>query len=558
MQTPDPQAAIEQTLRSQGYQPLPDFAVLDECKFYDRKTKQNVHLDKGRLEKMAASQNRRIEGRNAVTPIILGHTKDDAPEGDQPAVVGVATRFRVAPLPDGTQAIWARPWAKKGHEETFRNNFRRSVELWLNPDAIDPIALLGPTTPRRDLPDHLFSRYGNSEKTSTGSVVRFSREAGDGRQPILFEMGQHMASKIKFEAPDFAKKDEEEKPDAEGAPESTPPETEPEAAAPDEAGAASENDAADAEVQKVMNSDWGKKLTATLDKVAAFMDKAGPVFDMIEQELQMEQGGQPGAPGAPGAPPPPGPPGAPDQGVPPADAGPPAGAPPGATPAPPPDREGPPDKKNSASAPGYGNVTMPNQSFSREAAEYETRLLMHRQGQDVAAVKGDTARIAAENAALKKQVETAQREIAAMKLERIENEVRETLDTLEHEGYTVKREVDHLELCRLAKDKREERVLFMRETRAKKDMTPLPGGGRLPIDMGSAHIPGPGPVQMSRDNLEMPGMPGDPNAGTSGVPDDWEGIRALLNDAKTKGISVKNIYDNPAVLNGASPPAKVR
>jgi hypothetical protein len=137
-----PPPAFEQTLRDQGYVPLPDFAVIDECDFFDHKTRQKVHLDKARLEKLAGEQNRRV-ARSDATPIIVGHTKDDVAETEQPGIVGYATNFRVGQLPDGKSAIFARPWAKKGEVETFRKHPRRSVELWLDPDAIDPIALLG-------------------------------------------------------------------------------------------------------------------------------------------------------------------------------------------------------------------------------------------------------------------------------------------------------------------------------------------------------------------------------------------------------------------------------
>ncbi len=192
---------------------------------------------------------------------------------------------------------------------------------------------------------------------------------------------------------------------------------------------------------------------------------------------------------------------------------------------------------------------MPNNTFSRESFDYGARVQLQRHENDFAAVK-------AENEALKKGLADANKAIAAMKLERIENEVNASLDSLEAEGYTVKRDVDHQELCRLSKDKREERIQFMRETRAKKDVTPLPGGGKAPIDTANAFLPGAGPVQLSRDAFG-PAMPGDPALGASAVTDDWDTLRSMVGAAKAKGVSVKNIFDDPTLLNGTAP-AKVR
>src|SRR5207245_1881416 len=152
-----------------------EFAILDECEFFDKRTGQQVHMTPDRLARMADLQNQRVTGRNDATPIILGHTEDNVPESEQPPIVGLASRFRLGRLPDGKSAVFARPWAAPGQVDTFRKNPRRSVELWLDPDAIDPIALLGATTPRRDLGLHLFARqYSNGAETTSGSVVRFS------------------------------------------------------------------------------------------------------------------------------------------------------------------------------------------------------------------------------------------------------------------------------------------------------------------------------------------------------------------------------------------------
>lgn len=502
--TADPHAAFETKLQEQGYVPLPEFAVLDECDFFDRKTGQNVRLDRPRLEEMAASQNKRIEGRHAGTPVILGHTEDGKPEGEQPEVVGVATRFSVKPLPDGTSAIWARPWAKRGHEETFRKNFRRSVELWLDPDAIDPIALLGPSTPRRDLPDHLFGRkWAGAEATSSkaGSVVRFSRSDEYGRQPILFEMrGADMI------------------PPTTG----TPPVKCEEPGAPPGGG--------DEVADKVANTDVVTEMSAKLDKCLAFISKFGPILEAIEAEeaggMDDPAGGPPGAGGPPMGPPGlDGPPGAGGPPMPPPG----AGGPPDAGPPPVPDREGPPDKKNSAfggSVPGAGNSNMPNY-FQRDAVDHDARIRLQK--------------LEAENRAMR--VETA-----ALKLAKIQADAGAELDALEREGFTVVRKGDENDfdaLCNLDRAKWGGRLQFMRATRKQADVAPLPNGGHAPID--------PATLQPFRfDRASGPGVPADPTLSAPVGELTYAQLTAMVQSAKAQGISPQAAYAQGASVGGAT------
>lgn len=251
----DPHADFEQRLQAQGYTQLPEFAVIDECKFFDSRTRQQVNLDPARLAKMADAQNARVAATGDATPVILGHTEDGKVEADQPPIVGYATRFQVGRLPNGKAAIFARPWAAPGQVETFRKNPRRSVELWLSPDAIDPIALLGPTTPRRDLGLHLFARrYDAGADTTSKSVVRFSRSTEPGRQPVLFEMREDM-DPVKCDDP--------------GVPTDAPP-------------------AGDAGAPPVDQDT--KQLKADVAECLAFIKKFGPILEQVVAEESGEPG----------------------------------------------------------------------------------------------------------------------------------------------------------------------------------------------------------------------------------------------------------------------------
>jgi hypothetical protein len=283
----------------------------------------------------------------------------------------------------------------------------------------------------------------------------------------------------------------------------------------------------DATVDKVANSDWGKKLSATLDKVSAFMDKFGPILEqVVAEEEGMGADGQPGGDVPPGA-------GAPPAGA--APGAPTAGGPPPAGPdaeseedtPPPPDREGGPDKKNSAgySAPGYGNTTMPSYEMSR--GDYENRVRLQRLETELTAHK-------AKLASYEGHVETLQRENASLKLARIEDEVTADLDALKREGYAVIDTVDHPELCKLSREDRAKRIQFMKDTRVKKDVTPLPGGGHMPVKPEEQLVP----LRFERDTAAMPGDPKLVGRELS-----YEELCAVVNTSRSKGVSPLAEYD---------------
>ena len=111
-------------------------------------------FDLADLEEIAGNCNRReIETGNAV-PLMLGHTRSDAPETEQPPIVGYARRFRVGKFgPQQRMCILATFYYFKDKFEELelhRQFPHRSVELWIRDKIFDPIALLK-RTPKRDL-----------------------------------------------------------------------------------------------------------------------------------------------------------------------------------------------------------------------------------------------------------------------------------------------------------------------------------------------------------------------------------------------------------------------
>jgi hypothetical protein len=129
-----------------------DVPILDEHVVTDEDGKTLAEIDGGKLALIAHRANRRIAETGDEVPIVIGHTRDDAPESEQPEIVGYASNFRVGNLfRTGRKAIKATFKFFRDKIGLVRKYPRRSVELWLSDWTIDPISLLGATTPERDL-----------------------------------------------------------------------------------------------------------------------------------------------------------------------------------------------------------------------------------------------------------------------------------------------------------------------------------------------------------------------------------------------------------------------
>jgi hypothetical protein len=113
------------------------------------------------LEAIAKNMNKRIEDTGDYTALCLGHTP--TPEQrklghPQPPLVGFAGPYFVGTIGEKKKryAIIAKNWAIFRDEvDRVRKHPRRSVEVWREENPLDryiePIALLGAETPRRDL-----------------------------------------------------------------------------------------------------------------------------------------------------------------------------------------------------------------------------------------------------------------------------------------------------------------------------------------------------------------------------------------------------------------------
>ena len=135
-----------------------EFAIFDEDSRYKE----------GDLQKIVDVNNARIQDTGDAIPIVLGHTKENAEETEQPAIVGWAKKLRLMTIGklNPRAAIVATFEIIKDCVETVKNYPRRSVELWENDMIIDPIALLGSTRPAKNLGLMTFASLKTGTKVS--------------------------------------------------------------------------------------------------------------------------------------------------------------------------------------------------------------------------------------------------------------------------------------------------------------------------------------------------------------------------------------------------------
>ncbi len=153
--------------------------VLDEHELTNEAGQPEGRVDFKILKQIADNNNRRVMNTGDPAPLIVGHTSDD-PQIPEKKVVGYAINYRVAPFKNGRHAIYADFAFRRKYAHAFEDYPRRSVELWLSKRELDPIALLGGTTPERDL--------GVTIRNSRGQQRRLSRkEVDQAKSQIHFQ-----------------------------------------------------------------------------------------------------------------------------------------------------------------------------------------------------------------------------------------------------------------------------------------------------------------------------------------------------------------------------------
>lgn len=115
------------------------------------------HYSEQDLHEIAENTNARQQTCD-LPAIVIGHIREELPEHLQPPVVGFARNFRVVNFANRPTII-ADLAIHKDHIAEAKKFPRRSAEIWTDGKYIDPIALLGASTPARDL-TLMFSKSG--------------------------------------------------------------------------------------------------------------------------------------------------------------------------------------------------------------------------------------------------------------------------------------------------------------------------------------------------------------------------------------------------------------
>lgn len=165
--------------------------LLDEHEMTNDQGRPVATVDRAALEEIARNNNRRVYETGDPATLILGHTSDDPRAAEKPAK-GFVVNYAVKPFKrdESGRVIYAihgdyklRP-QNAGLVEEYP---RRSVELWWHKKELDPIAMLGGSSPERDLGvvirngrinhvtiDHKARRTGTrTNQTSDDDVIRF-------------------------------------------------------------------------------------------------------------------------------------------------------------------------------------------------------------------------------------------------------------------------------------------------------------------------------------------------------------------------------------------------
>jgi hypothetical protein len=183
-----------------------ELAKLDDERFYVRRPDRIVFVehdeprkggkaekfDKARLQKIADTLNAR-DRTGTLAPLTLGHTREDAPETEQPPLAGYARGYHVRWDDDvnegkGGWVIATTFYLRRSRYKEALEYPRVSVERWAPTktagDVFDPIALLR-KTPQLDLGNWTYARCGRRE------VVRYA--ASDWHEGTAMAEEEHVA-----------------------------------------------------------------------------------------------------------------------------------------------------------------------------------------------------------------------------------------------------------------------------------------------------------------------------------------------------------------------------
>lgn len=135
---------------------LANVPILDEHVMSNDDGHPVATVDRNVLQQIADNNNRKVRETGDPATLILGHTSDDPSAPEKPAK-GFAVNYKVRPFRRDPKTGQIRYTIAADFKVRHKNKHlleefpRRSVELWWNKKDIDPIALLGGSSPERDL-----------------------------------------------------------------------------------------------------------------------------------------------------------------------------------------------------------------------------------------------------------------------------------------------------------------------------------------------------------------------------------------------------------------------
>ena len=187
-----------------------DVPLMDEHE--DSSRRKPFNKFSGQLFDDVVRATRECESKGSYVQIIIGHTEGDGDDEFAHPVVGHIRNVRTKGRSAGKRQIIGDMWfAPDAFEHQIKTNQypRRSAEISRLDYRLDPVALLGASTPARPLPDMLFQKQGDTHEL----YMAAHPNVGDGDMDPVLEAIKAMDEKFtkRFEA--IEKFQDDSKPD---------------------------------------------------------------------------------------------------------------------------------------------------------------------------------------------------------------------------------------------------------------------------------------------------------------------------------------------------------
>ena len=153
------------------YTVVPHVAGLDTFRWSNRDGTFIADITEEFLDRLIDHMNEREAQTGDLAPLVIGHTETGEREVDAPPVVGYARHWHKDMLGNtGRPAAFFDAWIRNECVEEAKRYPRRSCEVYIDRYEVDPVSLLGATTPARDLGLMKLSRNGSVAVESPGEM----------------------------------------------------------------------------------------------------------------------------------------------------------------------------------------------------------------------------------------------------------------------------------------------------------------------------------------------------------------------------------------------------